>query len=142
VRTPDFIIGSADSPYIHRWYLIPRNRFFNIYLHKIMRDDDDRALHDHPWWNLSIILKGCYDEVTERGTFRRRRWSLVIRRPTAAHRLVLPTINGGISFCWTLFITGPRIREWGFYCPKGWKHWKDFVNMNNTGEVGPGCGDE
>ena len=26
-----------------------RNKIFNIYLHQIIRSDDDRALHDHPY---------------------------------------------------------------------------------------------
>lgn len=67
MRPADFIIGGAENPYIYRWWVIPRNTIFNIYLHKIVRDDDDRALHDHPWVNCSIILKGRYVEVTPRG---------------------------------------------------------------------------
>ena len=35
--------------YLSRWHIIPRNRYFNIYLHKFVGSDDDRALHDHPW---------------------------------------------------------------------------------------------
>lgn len=30
----------------------------------------------------------------------------------------------------TLFITGPKIpwlSRWGFYCKRGWKHWKQFL---------------
>lgn len=57
-RAPDFVIGRTGDPYMERWWLIPRNRFFNIYLHRFWRSDDDRALHDHPWVNLSILLKG------------------------------------------------------------------------------------
>jgi hypothetical protein len=64
MREPDLYIGGKDDPYLLRWYLIPRNRFFNVYLHKIVRSDDDRALHDHPWWWLSVMLKGRYAEVT------------------------------------------------------------------------------
>ena len=64
MRKPDFIIGPKDAPYLRRWWIIPRNRLFNIYLHQILRSDDDRALHDHPWINCSIILKGRYMEVT------------------------------------------------------------------------------
>lgn len=142
MRKPDFIIGARDNPYLLRWWILPRNRFFNIYLHHILRDDDDRALHDHPWWNISIILKGCYDEITPKRKFRRKRWSIVFRRATTSHRLVLPIINGGISFCWSLFITGPRVREWGFHCPKGWVHWKDFVDETDSGNVGIGCGEK
>ena len=86
-RPPDFIIGKPGSPYMRRWYVIPRNRWFNIYLHNIVRSDDNRALHDHPWWNLSILLKGSYREVTPDGTFVRGAGSMVFRRATAAHRL-------------------------------------------------------
>ena len=135
-RPPDFIIGKPGSPYMRRWYVIPRNRWFNIYLHNIVRSDDNRALHDHPWWNLSILLKGSYREVTPDGTFVRGAGSMVFRRATAAHRL---EVDGPT---WSLFITGRKVREWGFYCPHGWKIWTSFVDMTNTGSVGPGCDDE
>ena len=135
-RPPDFIIGKPGSPYMRRWYVIPRNRWFNIYLHNIVRSDDNRALHDHPWSNLSILLKGSYREVTPDGTFVRGAGSMVFRRATAAHRL---EVDGPT---WSLFITGRKVREWGFYCPQGWKIWTSFVDMTNTGSVGPGCDDE
>jgi hypothetical protein len=140
-REPDFVIGGAVQPYMLRWFVIGRNRFFNIYHHVIKRSDDDRALHDHPWWSLSIVLDGSMLEVlsADRGVTRMlRQGDIVLRRASSAHRL---EIRDG-AFCKTLFITGPRIREWGFHCPKGWKHWKDFVSKGDTGSVGPGCGDE
>lgn len=135
MRKPDFVIGGAERPYLLRWHLVPRNRFLNVYLHKIVRSDDDRALHDHPWWSLSIILAGGYLEVTPKGSFWRDPLDLVLRRATAAHRLVV----GNSHPCWTLFITGPRIREWGFHCPQGWRHWKDFTHPAAKGQVGRGC---
>ena len=53
----------------------------------------------------------------------------------AAHRLEL--IDGP---CWTLFVTGPRYREWGFHCPqRGWVPWKEFTSADNSGEIGRGC---
>ncbi len=140
-RPPDFII---QDNYLLRWHLIPRNRWFNIYLHNIRHSDDDRALHDHPWWNMSIILKGSYHEVRpSTGIFKEKaayytRGSVIFRKATQAHRLIINPIAGS---AWTLFITGPKVREWGFHCPKGWVHWKKFVNMDNTGEIDPGCGD-
>ena len=140
-RAPDFIIGGAESPYLLRWFIIARNRLFNVYHHVIKRSDDDRALHDHPWWSLSIVLDGSMLEVlsADRSVTRLlRQGDIVLRRASSAHRLEIR--DGG--FCKTLFITGPRIREWGFYCPKGWKHWKDFVAKGDTGSVGRGCDDE
>lgn len=133
-RPPNFIIGLN---YLRRWYLIPHNRWFNIYLHNIRRSDDDRALHDHPWHNISIILKGSYVEQSWTGEKKHTRGSVIFRRATKRHRLIIP--DGEET--WTLFITGPKIREWGFWCSKGFVHWKDFVDMSNTGKVGPGCGD-
>ena len=55
-RPPNAIIGGPENPYLLRWWLIPRNRWFNVYLHQFKRSDDDRALHDHPWINASIVL--------------------------------------------------------------------------------------
>lgn len=133
-RKPDFIIGPHDAPYLRRWWVIPRNRFFNVYLHNILQNDDDRALHDHPWVNCSILLKGRYREITPKGAFIRRRFWPYFRRAVASHRLEI--IDGGV---WSLFITGPVIREWGFHCPNGWRPWREFVDARDKGQVGRGC---
>jgi hypothetical protein len=55
-RPPDVVIGGKDHPYMLRWWVWPRNRVCNLYLHRFLRSDDDRALHDHPWINVSIPL--------------------------------------------------------------------------------------
>lgn len=131
MRKPDFLIGDN---YMHRWWLIPRNRYFNIYLHKIMHNDDDRALHDHPWWSISILLKGRLREVLANRSRYPMRFVPLLRTAKLAHRLEV--VEGP---AWTLFITGPVIRDWGFHCPKGWRHWKDFVDQRDAGKTGKGC---
>lgn len=133
-RKPDFVIG---DDYMHRWWLIPRNRYFNIYLHKIMHNDDDRALHDHPWWSLSILLKGKLREVLASRIRYPLRFVPLLRSAGLAHRLEL--VEGP---AWTLFITGPVVRSWGFHCQKGFVHWKDFVDQRDTGKTGRGCGEQ
>lgn len=138
-REPDFHIGGRIDPYMLRWYVIPRNRFFNIYLHKFLRDDDDRALHDHPWPSVSLALKGEYIEHTASYVRRRGFGSIVIRSAKHAHRIELARKDGRPVPAWTLFVTGPKIREWGFHCPKGWRHWRDFVSETDSGSVGRGC---
>jgi len=138
-REPDFYIGGKENPYLLRWWVIPRNRFFNIYLHKFLRDDDDRALHDHPWVSLSTILRGGYVEHTATEIRRREAGNVVFRRAKHAHRIELLRSHGKLLPAWTLFITGPRIREWGFHCPQGWVHWKDFTSEVDSGNVGRGC---
>ncbi|AHE52599.1 hypothetical protein [Sphingomonas sanxanigenens] len=143
-RVPDLVIGEAERPYLRRWWIIPRNRFFNLYLHDVLRSDDDRALHDHPWWNVSVVLAGRYIEHTIAAggiehRAERAAGSFVFRRARQAHRLeVLPGERAV-----TLFITGPRLREWGFHCTKaGWVHWQDFTAGDNGELVGRGCGED
>ena len=139
-RDPDFVIGGAGRPYLLRWWLLPRNRFFNVYLHSFRRSDDDRALHDHPWANCSVLLLGSYTEhtIAAGGIHRRQvlsagdvrlRWSGRI-----AHRVELHD-----GPCWTLFITGPVYREWGFHCPAGWVPWRRFVDDRDAGSIGADC---
>lgn len=149
-RKPDFVIGGDADPYLHRWYLIPRNRWLNLYLHHFMRSDDDRAMHDHPWWWMSVILAGPgYYEHTPTGIFWRKPWRPRFGKATALHRVELSHIGQPYhpydwpeTPVWTLFLTGPRVREWGFQCPKGWTHWRIFCGLpagQNGGAKGPGC---
>lgn len=140
-RPPDVVIGGEENPYMKRWWVIPRNRFFNIYLHRFLRSDDDRALHDHPWWNCSVLLEGRYVEhtISAGGINRRierRAGQMKLRRAKVAHRIEL--VDGP---CWTLFITGPRLRDWGFHCRLGWVPWQKFTKPENHGETGAGCGE-
>jgi hypothetical protein len=139
-RPPDVIIGTSDSPYLLRWHVIPRNRYANLYLHRFMHSDDDRALHDHPWISVSFIVEGSYTEHSicaggVRKAAVRTAGALKARRAKSAHRVELHD-----GPCWTLFFTGPRIRQWGFHCPHGWRHWKAYVAIQDgVSTIGRGC---
>lgn len=150
-RRADIIIGGEEHPYLFRWFLLPRNRLLNIYLHKIVRSDDDRALHDHPWDSVSVILWGGYLEILpvkapylKRGETAahvthtahwRQPLSVIPRRAECCHRLVIDEPHPA----WTLFITGPKRRSWGFHCQRGWIHWRDFTAGDRGEIVGRGC---
>lgn len=141
-RAPDFIIGEDKNPYLLRWWLTPHNpEKFRVYLHKFMRDDDDRALHDHPSNSISFILWGGYKEHLRGGKIKRRYPGMVIfRRADTAHRIELFRDKKGNQIpAWTLFIFGKKIREWGFLCPKGWRHNKIFCSAEDSGKIGIGC---
>lgn len=132
MRPPDIVIGEN---YLERYYIIPRNKFFNVYLHKFTGSDDPRALHDHPWYSVSLLLKGEIIEHSFKGVRHIPRILPIFRTAKFAHRLEL--VKGPV---WTIFITGPRIREWGFYCPNGWRHWKEFTDPETNGSTtGRGC---
>ena len=74
-RTPYLHIMSADGKtrYMGRWWLFnPYSREthkpalwwcpWSFRIHHIMRHDEDRDLHDHPWNARTIILRGWYVE--------------------------------------------------------------------------------
>jgi len=137
-RRPDFIIGGEEDPYLRRWWVIPRNRFFNIYLHHFMRSDDDRALHSHPWeWNVSVLLEGQYLEHLPGGrSVVCRAGEVAYRTGESWHRIELT--HGSV---WTLFLTGAHAREWGFAAgPSGFTHWRDFLECDKPGAASRGCG--
>ena len=153
-RTPDVRIpGDPDiPPYMLRWWAIRRNAFFNIYVHIIRRSDDDTALHDHPWWNFSIVLEGEYTEhlIREGGVHTKKRYGpgAVRFRPSGAfaHRLELDRYRDGFGFgmdgeerpVFTIFITGPVLRRWGFHHPLRWVdayEWDEFLATNGINSM-------
>ena len=119
-------IPNNENTYMRRWMLVPWNRRLNVYLHRFMRDDDDRALHDHPADNVSILLKGSYREHTPDGVLVRSAPQVIFRKAEAQHRIEL--IDG--KNVWTIFVAFRKRREWGFHCAQGWKHWKAFTSKN------------
>lgn len=134
-RPPDFVLGG----YMERWRLGAYGDAPNAYIHRFRGDDDDRALHDHPYDNVSVILAGSYNEhfhvdpftVFENRylTYRYLTWSVrrhpgqvINRKATDYHRLTMVT-EEVIS----LFIPGPRVRRWGFLLPdRGWVDWEAY----------------
>lgn len=141
-RPPDFVIGGTDNPYLLRWHVTPRGEGPACYLHQFRRSDDDRALHDHPYCSTSIILRGQYVEHLPAGQwFRRVTGDVVQRDATTPHRVELLRDADGVEVpCWTLFLTGPRLRDWGFHCPQGWVPWQVFTDARDAGATGRGCG--
>ena len=119
---PHLEINRADGPYLRRWHLIPKNKWFNIYLHHFLGSDVDGATHNHPWSSLGIIISGKYKEITPDGESIIRAFQPKFRGPNYYHRVEL--INGPV---WTIFITGPKVQNWGFACPKGHVNWRDVV---------------
>ncbi|RQS39845.1 hypothetical protein DIE01_16150 [Burkholderia sp. Bp8990] len=105
-------------------------------VHRILRSDNDRHLHDHPWPTISIILRGGYWEILPAMQCQdpsldpylwRRVWrgpgSIVFRRAHHRHRIELP--DGRDS--WSLFIMGRYTKQWGFYTREGFVYWRTYL---------------
>lgn len=133
-RQPHQVVGTSHAPYLMRWFVLPRNRFLNVYLHKFI-DSDDPVAHNHPWWFASIVLSGCYVEHTDDGARLRRRGSVALRAASFRHTIeLLADADGRPVPCRTLVVTGPKVREWGFWCAgERFVPWDEFDG---------GCGEE
>lgn len=136
---PDLIIGSPDDPQTLRWHIF-RFRGWQLSLHKWLRSDEDRALHDHSGDNVSLILTRGYFEVLQDGWYYWRApfWPY-FRKAETPHRVALADSRP----VWSLWLRWPPRREWGFVCPKGWRHWRDFCaeeyGVAGKSTVGKGC---
>lgn len=155
-RLANAIIRRAQkTPYEHlagymgRWWLVnPGNSKLHrgARVHHLLRSDKDRHLHNHPFWFVSIILRGGYFEITPRdqnqhpsldGELYERRWygpgSIRLRRASDRHKLELPAGRTA----WTLFIQGKKTREWGFFTPTGFVHWRKYEQILPTTSQAP-----
>lgn len=123
--------------YLKRWYII-RTKRFGLFVHKFLRSDEDRALHDHPWHFLVIPIWRGYIEHNDRGIT--RVWPIIssrLRKATYKHRVELFRAirwcdKDGVRYIlppsielpsWSIFIRFTKFREWGFYLPTGWIPW-------------------
>ena len=117
----------SNEPYLTRYYLFLKDRRwfpFNVFLHNFHKGDLD-DLHDHPWPYCTIILKGGYWEHTAAGErLWRRAGTIRVATPRSLHRIEL---EPGTDV-WTLFIPGPKVREWGFIRNGKWIQHERYLN--------------
>lgn len=116
-------IRNAYGLYLRRWKLFPRNRVFNVYLHQILLSDE-RVFHDHRYASLSFVLSGKMIESIAPDRNRLvRPWRFYYRSSTLLHFLTL----FGEKPVWTLFVTGPRTKQWGFMTEQGWVASEEYL---------------
>ncbi len=116
----DSILTVDDQPYLERYHLIETDGLAVRY-HHWRNSDDARAPHDHPWDNVSVVLAGQLREHDDSGTRELEPGAVTTRLAETPHRIELLTDDA-----WTLFITHPIRRRWGFHTANGWVHWKDW----------------
>jgi len=145
---PKIPIGpNPEDPTMWRYFVIRRNRWFNMYLHYIRGDDPDH-LHDHRMLNISFPLDG--GGYFEERFVRRPREGLPLpekktifvserrpkfRLPATPHRIVLRRNEDGLPIPgWSLFIGFPHWRNWGFWTDLGalrtakWFPWNTYTH--------------
>ncbi len=127
VAVVDAMIRTAKKkPYFHldgymnRWWLVEDS----VRIHQILRSDEDRHLHDHPFDYTSIILRGAYIEETIDGArIEYGQGSVLTRKAGDFHRLTLP-----YGEVWSLFMIGHWKQVWGFMTENGKVPWRDYLS--------------
>jgi hypothetical protein len=124
------ITGPDNSAYLTRYAVSTPKEGAHIYLHEIHRADADHELHDHPWQFAAYILHGGYVE---------QRWQDGARVEVQRHLRTSYTMDEHTfhridrlltTTCWTLVVTGPRVKSWSFWDPEKdvVTPWRTFVN--------------
>lgn len=123
-----------NSPYLERYFING-----SYYLHRFVARDVDYGVHDHPWrWAFSFIIIGAYLEKLRYGNAKFRRWFNYIG-PNHFHQIVEAEPK-----TWTLFLTGKKVKEWGFLnnenyrimkSQPGVKNYKDYPKGNVSGRA-------
>lgn len=119
------------NPYLYRWLLF-RAPFglLSVFLHRIVRPDDDPDPHDHPWlfWIVRILEGGYWEETEDHPILGRecRPGSWMIH---GRHLHRIDAFRGGFSESWSLVIAGPKVREWGFVdrLTGCWTRWQAYI---------------
>ena len=124
-----------NEPYLERYYLFLTERKwfpFNVFLHRFLKSDPD-DVHDHPWPYATLILKGGYYEWVPQFNNKNEKIAeiAVWRGPgscrvcgaSSYHRIELdPDVE-----CWTLFMPGPQLRDWGFLRKGQWIQHEQYL---------------
>lgn len=115
-------LGLPQCPYVIRWRI--ETPVGSLRVHHWISSDDDRAFHDHPWWFLTLVVKGGYTDSGPNGPDRLK--APAVRYRPAEHRHTVFPDPGG---CWTILVTGRSLRKWGFWdCGKFIKANKWFLS--------------
>jgi hypothetical protein len=126
-----------NEPYLERYYVFLKDRGvfpFNVFLHKFLKSDPD-DLHDHPWPYATLILKGGYwewmpkfddtgNKISEYKVWRGP-GHFRISSAKSFHRVEL---EPGVT-AWSLFMPGPKQREWGFLSKGVWIQWEKYLEL-------------
>jgi hypothetical protein len=101
-------LGLPECPYVIRWRV--ETPLGSIRVHHWLGSDDNRAFHDHPWWFLTLVIRGGYTDKSLADDDHLRAGSVRFRK--ALHQHTVISDDGG---CWTVIITGRPLRSWGFW---------------------------
>lgn len=115
-------LGDPACPYLRRWVLNVAH-VGSLRVHHWHGSDDPRYLHDHGWWFVTLVLKGGYADVQQASSIMDVLRPGSVRFRAATHTHSVQVAPGG---CWTIMLTGPVSRDWGFWVDGTWMRMRRF----------------
>lgn len=135
-----FLVKEIVSKYgqVHfRRFRLLQTPWFAIYIHQILRSDEDLDPHDHPWDFTSVILEGAYHEDSWYPPDFDTMYSddyysgdVIEHKAVDAHKLRLISKE-----VWTLVFVSGRSRYWGYQTKSGWIGHKEYRQLKNEGKL-------
>jgi len=83
--------------------------WFRVFVHRLWCPVWHPQGHDHPWSFVAIVLWGGYLERTQAERKWRGPGSVLFRPAEFVHNVIT-----GQKVNWSIVITGPKRRQWGF----------------------------
>jgi hypothetical protein len=127
------IISKKGELHFQRYRLLA-TPFLNIYVHRLCKSDREKHMHDHPWSFITLILWRGYMEYMEsypEGIS--RKWlHIVYHKAEEVHKFKLLDET---KSTWTLVITGPRRREWGYKVGSDWFDNQTYRELKQKNEL-------
>ena len=125
------IISRSGVVHFRRYRLLS-TPWFNIYIHNILKSDEDSDMHDHPFDFTSVILSGAYYEnfatppefeINSKAYYA---GDVIEHKAEDVHKITLLSKE-----VWTLVFTSGRNRMWGYHTDRGWLNHKDYRHFKN-----------
>lgn len=109
------IRSKAGELHFRRWRLF-ETPVLRVYIHHILKHDEDLHTHSHPWNFISLVLKGGYWETLfGSGRTHRVAGSIVHRTVDDFHQVdQIDLVSGEPTGCWTLVVAYGRKQHWGY----------------------------
>lgn len=124
------ITSKTGNVHFRRWLLFSLP-WFDVCIHQILRRDEDRHEHSHPWWFCGIILWGGYVETRDGKSIRRGWLSPGKMRRDQYHQVIRL-----LDSTWTLVIRS-RYRDdnWGYNVDGKHVIHTDYRRLKNEGKL-------
>ena len=107
------IKSKTGEIHFRRWRIF-ETPWLRLYVHQILKADEDMFEHTHPWNLATLILRGSYVEFSQGAITLRRPGHFAYRKHDVPHKI------GAVNQpTWTLALAIGSRKKWGYKMSEG-----------------------